>query len=155
MQEKIFRHAMKAVIIKDNKLLAISCDYGKGRFSKLPGGGHEWGETMHEALIRECKEELGIDVKPLRMILARDYIAKNHDMKFDSSGFHMTDLIFECSADDFSTLGQGTQEDSDAQEIRWIDLDDLAKSDFYPKAIVPYLLSLDKITQTIVLGDIN
>ena len=28
--EKIFRYSIKAVI----------CDYGRGRFCKLPGGGH-------------------------------------------------------------------------------------------------------------------
>lgn len=44
--EKIFRYSIKAVIIRDGKLLVESCDYGRGRFCKLPGGGHQWGETM-------------------------------------------------------------------------------------------------------------
>ena len=58
MEDKIFRYSIKAIIIRDGKLLAESCDYGRGRFCKLPGGGHQWGETMEQALIRECKEEL-------------------------------------------------------------------------------------------------
>ena len=36
--EKIFRYSIKAVIIRDGKLLVESCDYGRGRFCKLPGG---------------------------------------------------------------------------------------------------------------------
>lgn len=38
MSEAIFRYSMKAIIIKDNKLLVESCDYGRGLFCKLPGG---------------------------------------------------------------------------------------------------------------------
>lgn len=45
--EKIFRYSIKAVIIRDGKLLVESCDYGRGRFCKLPGGGHRWGETRN------------------------------------------------------------------------------------------------------------
>ena len=54
---KIFRYSIKAIIIKDNKLLVESCDYGRGRFCKLPGGGHQWGETMKEAaaILNELK----------------------------------------------------------------------------------------------------
>lgn len=37
--EKVFRYSVKAIIIKGNKLLVESCDYGRGRFCKLPGGG--------------------------------------------------------------------------------------------------------------------
>ena len=68
MEEKVFRHSVKAVIIKDHQLLVESCDYGRGRFCKLPGGGQEWGETMTQALIRECKEELNIEVIPQRFV---------------------------------------------------------------------------------------
>ena len=78
MEEKVFRHSVKAVIIKDHQLLVESCDYGRGRFCKLPSGGQEWGETMTQALIRECKEELNIEVIPQRLLFARDYIAQNH-----------------------------------------------------------------------------
>ena len=74
--ENIFRYSIKAIIIHEGKLLVESCDYGRGRFSKLPGGGHQWGETMEQALIRECREELNLEVQPLQLVLARDYIAK-------------------------------------------------------------------------------
>ncbi|MBO6282221.1 MAG: NUDIX domain-containing protein [Alphaproteobacteria bacterium] len=153
--EKYFKHSIKAIIIKDGKLLTVSVDYGRGRYNKLPGGGHEWGETIQQALIRECKEELNLDITPKRLVLARDYIAKNHKQPYDLDCFHLSELMFECDVDDFSALGNGSEPDSDVQKIQWIDLNKLADSDFYPKAIIPYLQNLDNIKETVVLGDVN
>ena len=153
--DKFFKHSVKAIIIKDNKLLPVRDDYGRGRYSKLPGGGHEWGETMQGAIIRECKEELNLDVKPLRLVLARDYIAKNHNQPYDLDCFHLSELMFECEVRDFSTLGNGCEPDSNEQKIKWLDLNSLDGSDFYPKAIIPYLKNIKDIKETIVLGDVN
>lgn len=153
--DNVFRYSIKAIIIKDNKLLVESCDYGRGRFCKLPGGGHQWGETMAEALIRECKEELNLEVLPLRLVIARDYIAKNHQTALDLDCFHQAELMFECEVKDFSVLGCGSEPDGENQQIKWILLNDLDKSDFYPKAIIPYLKKLKEIKETVVLGDVN
>lgn len=153
--EKIFRYSIKAIIIQNGKLLVESCDYGQGRFCKLPGSGHQWGETMTEALIRECKEELCLDVTPNRLVMVRDYIAKNHHQHIDLDCFHQAELMFECSVDDFSPLACGAEPDGENQQIKWIAIEDLADSDFYPKAIIPYLKNIENIKETIVLGDVN
>ncbi len=153
--DKVFRHSAKAIIINDGKLLVESVDYGRGRYSKLPGGGREWGETMEETVIRECKEELNLVVRPVRLVLVRDYIAKNHNQPYDLDCFHLSELMFECEVDDFSTLGNGGQPDSYGQRINWVELDKLTDSDFYPKAIIPYLQNLKDINETVVLGDVN
>ena len=87
--------------------------------------------------------------------MARDYIAKNHNQPYDLDCFHLAELMFECEADDFKTLANGSEPDSNAQKIKWLDLDKLAESDFYPKAIIPYLKNLQSIKETIVLGDVN
>lgn len=42
-------------------VLLLRATYGD-RVWGLPGGGLEPGETLHEALLRECREELGCDV---------------------------------------------------------------------------------------------
>lgn len=153
--ENIFRYSIKAIIIHEGKLLVESCDYGRGRFCKLPGGGHQWGETMEQALIRECREELNLEVQPLQLVLARDYIAKNHHTVVDEPCFHQAELMFRCKVNDFSPLGNGCEPDGDGQQILWIPLDRLEDSDFIPKAIIPYLKNIDAIQQTIVLGDVN
>ena len=61
--DDLFRLSSHAVIVNDeNKILLLKATYTDKRWG-LPGGSLEPGETIHEALIRECKEEIGLDVK--------------------------------------------------------------------------------------------
>ena len=45
----------------------------------FPGGGLEEGETIEEGVIREIKEEFGIDVKPIKIIY--EEYSKDFDQK--------------------------------------------------------------------------
>ena len=118
MANNIFRYSIKAIIIKDGKFLVEQVDQGRGTFYKLPGGGHNFGETIHGALHRELKEELGLEAKIGPLLFVRDYLAKNHDMEFDDPNFQQTELIFLCQVDDFSNLGNGSEPDKN-QVICW------------------------------------
>ncbi|MDQ0253339.1 8-oxo-dGTP pyrophosphatase MutT (NUDIX family) [Evansella vedderi] len=52
-----------AIIVNNEGLvLLLKRTYGDLGWS-LPGGGVEVGETIHEALYRECREELGVEVQ--------------------------------------------------------------------------------------------
>lgn len=60
---------VRAVIIKDEKILLIKRTKSDLIYWVIPGGGVEISETNEEALIRECKEELGVRVKIKELIL--------------------------------------------------------------------------------------
>lgn len=70
--EKIrFHITVKGIVIYHKKVLILkrirpSTD-GLG-YWELPGGGLEYGETPHQALIRELKEETGLDIKILKPV---------------------------------------------------------------------------------------
>src|SRR5687768_8900235 len=48
------RNSAKALIVKDGRILVIRKKVGTELWYLLPGGGQEKGETLHEALKREC-----------------------------------------------------------------------------------------------------
>lgn len=54
--------AHKAIIVKDNKVLLVRSD--KGGHWDIPGGRIHVGERPNDALKREVKEELGLDITP-------------------------------------------------------------------------------------------
>ncbi|SCK18079.1 NUDIX hydrolase [Vogesella sp. LIG4] len=57
-----FRMSCHAVITDAaGQVLLLQASYGDGSWG-LPGGALEPGETIHQALLRECREELGVTV---------------------------------------------------------------------------------------------
>lgn len=63
------REVALAVIFRDDRVLVAL--RAKGPLAgcwEFPGGGIEVGETVEDAAIRECVEELGIRVRPLESI---------------------------------------------------------------------------------------
>ena len=58
-----YRLSSHAVITNDQgKVLLLKADYGQKSWG-LPGGALDQGETIHQALVRECKEELNCDIQ--------------------------------------------------------------------------------------------
>lgn len=77
-----------AVIKHENKIFATRRGYGDfENMWEFPGGKIEAGETREEALIREIKEELELDIKISKYITTVDY---------DYPNFHLTMHCFMC-----------------------------------------------------------
>ena len=67
MLEELIQFAQKALIINDGKLLIIrksSKDINSPNKWETPGGRKIVGETLDQQIIREVKEEVGLDILP-------------------------------------------------------------------------------------------
>ncbi len=73
---------VRAILIEDNKLVVVKWDEPEhqptGQMGILIGGRVEYGEELSEALIREVKEETGIDVKIEKLVYTcqRIYVSR-------------------------------------------------------------------------------
>ncbi|MDP3882483.1 MAG: NUDIX domain-containing protein [Candidatus Staskawiczbacteria bacterium] len=63
---------VRAIIIEGNKILTIKRTKPDIVFWVFPGGGVGEGETNEKALIRECKEELGVEVTVTDLFMEAD-----------------------------------------------------------------------------------
>ena len=60
--DDFYRLSSHAVITNSQgQVLLLKANYANRAWG-LPGGGLDLGETIHQALYRECREELGCDV---------------------------------------------------------------------------------------------
>jgi 8-oxo-dGTP pyrophosphatase MutT (NUDIX family) len=92
------RHTARAIIIRDKKVLLVS-GYGVDKYW-TPGGGVEAGETSLQALHREVKEELGVNVlssEPYMSYILRNLYVENYIVEIDdkvSVGNEITHTIW-------------------------------------------------------------
>jgi ADP-ribose pyrophosphatase YjhB (NUDIX family) len=66
------RTTVRAVVIKDNKLLVMDRDKYGHKFMALIGGGVEKGESPKEAVKREVREESSLEIANPRLIITLD-----------------------------------------------------------------------------------
>ena len=69
-ETEVVREGVVAIIERSGRYLTITRSQSVIAPGKVcfPGGGIEAGEMPHQALIRECFEELGVSVEPIRQL---------------------------------------------------------------------------------------
>lgn len=111
-----------AIIVQDGKILIVrrGSEPGKGKWS-VPGGLVELGETVEQAVVREVREECGLDVEVDKLIDIVD------SMTFDKNGrlkYHFIILDFFVKI-----KGGKLRPGDDAKEALWVPLEEVENYD--------------------------
>jgi len=151
---KCIRNSVKAIIIKDGKLLAVKAKDKDGFFYILPGGGQNHSETMHETLRRECLEEIGCRIKIKKLLLIREYLGKNHEFAEFDNNVHQIEFMFDCELEKDEIPITGHLPDKDQVGIEWLDIRNILNYRLYPQSIREKIIDNEK-REGIYCGDVN
>lgn len=137
------RVSARAFIKQNDKILLSKYKDERGFWYVMPGGGQRKGETLKECLVREIKEEIGIDIDVRKMKCIREIIADRHEVTNLSKGFHQVEIFFECAMRDGSKPDIGQELDSGQVGYEWIELSDLQNILFFPIALAERIKNND------------
>jgi len=111
-----------AVVICDGKILLEKRknEPGKGKWS-IPGGLVELGESVEQTVIREVREETGLEVEKPEHIDVVDNVVRDNNSEIK---YHFVIIDY------FVKLKGGTMKaTSDAEELRWVTFDEVEQYD--------------------------
>ncbi|MFJ5529528.1 NUDIX domain-containing protein [Streptomyces sp. NPDC093261] len=96
-----------------------------GRWA-LPGGGHDIGETIADTVVREVREETGIEVEVAG--LSGIYTDPGHVMRYDDGEVRQQfSLCFRARP-----VGGRLRTSSETTQVRWVEPVDLRGLDVHP-----------------------
>lgn len=92
----------------------------------IPGGGQEVGETVTQAVVREVKEETGVDVEVTGLIGI--YSDPAHVIAYDDGEVRQEfSICFRARV-----LGGELRTSSESKEVQWVEPADLDDLDIHP-----------------------
>lgn len=139
MKKRTHKRAV-GIIIKDDKLLVFKRFKDGEWYYAFAGGGVEEGETEGEAVVREMKEELSIDVK-VDKLLFKQFVTRN---RRDEGRNHYFFLITEFSGEPKLSGPEKKRSNENNQYYpTWIPLDKVGElKDLYPTEAKEKVLEL-------------
>lgn len=127
------RNSAKALIIKDNKMLAIKISDGNEEWYIMPGGGQDSEELLPDAVCREVAEEIGIQVEVKELAFVIEGVK--------GENFHRVDLVFSCEyvGELDNPILHG---DTNQVGIEWLNLENLNHLPLYPSKLRRQIMNL-------------
>ena len=128
-----------AVIVDGGNVLIVKRKYDPlaGQWS-LPGGGVELGETLEDSIVREMREETGLEIEVGPVIEVFDRITRDDDGEVR---YHFVLVDYLCWP-----VGGDLHASSDVEDARFVDPSELPHYNLTKKAIevIARALELDR-----------
>lgn len=125
MSKYDFNIRVTGILIEDNKILLVKPKVSDKRNWSLPGGKLEQGETIEQGIIREMKEETGLDVEIVRLLYLCDVAASDNTLLHITSLLKRIDGNIELPTNEF--------ESNPICDVAFVPVSDLSKYGFNEK----------------------
>ena len=116
--------AVTAFVVNDGHVLLIRRT--DNELWALPGGGQDFGESISETVVRETKEETGVDVVVVGLVGL--YTNPNHLIEYSDGEVRQQFSI--CFRAEYLS-GEPTPSD-ESSDVRWVDRDQLDALPIHP-----------------------
>ena len=126
--------------------------YPDGTRYALPGGAQEPGETLHQALLRECEEEIATPVVIGELLHIADHF-KLRDSE-PPTRRHVLEMLFRCEVPQGYKPQNGHRPDKHQVAVQWLPLEDLPSSPLYPPYLSQWIKILDEPHRPVYLGEV-
>ncbi|WLR57487.1 NUDIX hydrolase [Mesobacillus subterraneus] len=147
IEKAVFNYRVAAVMIVDNHVLIHK--QVKDEHWALPGGRVELLEDSQTSVVREVKEELGIDVKVEKLLWFTENI-----FDYNNKNYHEIGLYFQVSPLNISFNFHKEEfygEEGEQLVYQWVPISSLEKIKLYPEFIRTSLSELPEAPQHLIV----
>jgi len=139
--------------VDNGKVLLISnSTKSNGDFYCLPGGGQNKYETFHEAVVRECKEETGYFVNPLKLVGVCEEICVNDEVREKDPNYaHKIYQIFLCELAN-NKPEFPTEKDGGQIGCEWVNIDNIHNIRLLPQCLGEQIVNVFDGSAPVFLG---
>lgn len=134
-----FHVRVAAIIKKENKFLIMKVN--DKEYYHIPGGHIETGENSKQALIREIKEELDLNLKEMQLFLTQENFWKTNN-----KNCHGIEFYYIIEPDDNLVVKNYKRIENDKGEeklleFKWVTAEELVNIDLRPNNIKELLIA--------------
>lgn len=147
------RNSVRALILRHNRVLLLrKRGPGGGVRYGMPGGGQDAGERLHQALIRECVEELDTRVDIVGLVHVAEAFKQTGGKQ---AGYRQQiEFIFGCRVPTTYVPHNGAKPDKHQQGVEWVGLQHLEDIDLRPAGMATLIRRAALCGEPVYLGDI-
>ncbi|WP_435122941.1 NUDIX hydrolase [Amycolatopsis thermoflava] len=127
-----------SVVVRDDQGRVLLIHKVDNDLWALPGGGHDIGETITDTVVREVREETGVDVEVVRLV--GTYTNPKHVMAYDDGEVRQQfSLCFEAAV----VGGEPREDGVETKAVRWVDPNEIENLNMHPSMRLRLTHALD------------